>query len=195
MKYLIGQASFSRSPVAKPWYAESKNGIKLFFFMTAAICFHSYSVGSTPVGLWAQACSKTTEPAIPFYKNLSMAGMFEPNVLALKYGYSIHFNEQSSIIFLWLSQVGSGIYTNRGKNNFINSNPMESAPVPDKVWVVATLPYLTACESPNNNLLAPVQNPAKPSIGRYSLLWFPFLMISSAYLTALNTYGLPSPSL
>lgn len=83
-KYLIGQASFSRSPVANPWYAESKYGIKLFFFITLAICFHYYSVGSTPVGLWAQACKSTIDPAIAFYKNFSIAGILDPNVFELK---------------------------------------------------------------------------------------------------------------
>lgn len=48
-------------PVAKPWYALSNQAKCCFAFMTAAISFQSSWVGSTPVGLWAQAWSKMME--------------------------------------------------------------------------------------------------------------------------------------
>jgi hypothetical protein len=40
--------------------------------------------------------------------------------------------------------------------------------VPERVWVDATRPSLTAGESPKRSLRAPVQKGAEPSIGKYS---------------------------
>ena len=42
----------------------SKKGYSCLSFMTWLICFHCSGVGSTPVGLWAQACSSTTSPEV-----------------------------------------------------------------------------------------------------------------------------------
>ena len=42
----------------------SKKGYSCLSFMTWLISFHCSGVGSTPVGLWAQACSSTTSPEL-----------------------------------------------------------------------------------------------------------------------------------
>jgi len=51
--------SLSGSPVANPWYAESKNGTNFFSLNIWANFSHCSDVGSTPVGLWAHACNNT----------------------------------------------------------------------------------------------------------------------------------------
>ena len=56
-------ASLAGSPEAKPWYAESKKAKSFFSTNRSASFFHCSSVGSTPVGLCAHACSSTTEPS------------------------------------------------------------------------------------------------------------------------------------
>ena len=61
---LIEMTSFSKSPLAYPWYAESKNGTNFLSFIRTANSFHCWGVGSTPVGLCAQTCSRTTDPAL-----------------------------------------------------------------------------------------------------------------------------------
>jgi len=50
-------------PVAKPWYAESNQQTCFFALQTAMILPHCSVVGSTPVGLWAAACSMITLPS------------------------------------------------------------------------------------------------------------------------------------
>lgn len=73
------------------------------------------------------------------------------------------------MMFLWLSQVGSEIYTHLGKYWLKKVKPKLKAPVPEIAWQVATLPSFTAVLSePNNKFLAPVLNSAKPSMGKYS---------------------------
>lgn len=137
--------------------------------MTAPIFFHCYWVGSTPVGLCAQACNRTIDPEIAFSKNLIIASKLNPLVLGSKYGYSTHFNPACSMIFLWLSHVGSEIYTNLGRYWLRNVNPRLRAPVPEMAWHVATLCYLIAgLSTPNKRFLAPVLNSARPSMGKYS---------------------------
>ena len=44
------------------WYALSKNGSNDFDLISCLIFSHWSTVGSTPVGLWAQACSSTIDP-------------------------------------------------------------------------------------------------------------------------------------
>ena len=61
IKYLTAHASLSKSPLANPWYAQSKNEKCFLAEITSAIAFHCSGVGSTPVGLCAHACSKITE--------------------------------------------------------------------------------------------------------------------------------------
>lgn len=48
-------ASLGALPDAKPWYAQSKKGRCFFFVIRELISPHWDSVGSIPVGLWAQA--------------------------------------------------------------------------------------------------------------------------------------------
>mmetsp|Transcript_10048 Transcript_10048/g.42257 ORF Transcript_10048/g.42257 Transcript_10048/m.42257 type:complete len:219 (-) Transcript_10048:578-1234(-) len=65
-KMRIAAASRSQSPDANPWYAMSKNGNKRRFFIATDIARHCSSVGSTPVGLCAHACSKKNDPSSAF---------------------------------------------------------------------------------------------------------------------------------
>jgi len=51
-------------------------------FITAAIYLHYSKVGSTPVGLWAQGCNKTTDPGLAAYKSLTIPSKSKPLVLA-----------------------------------------------------------------------------------------------------------------
>mmetsp|Transcript_23912 Transcript_23912/g.66475 ORF Transcript_23912/g.66475 Transcript_23912/m.66475 type:complete len:205 (-) Transcript_23912:520-1134(-) len=55
-------ASLSGSPVAKPWYAESKTGRSPRSANTFAMASHCARVGSMPVGLCAHACNNTLAP-------------------------------------------------------------------------------------------------------------------------------------
>ncbi len=73
------------------------------------------------------------------------------------------------MMFLWLSQVGSEMYTQRGRYWLRKVKPRLRAPVPEIAWQVATRPYLMAMLSaPKSKFRAPVLNSARPSIGRYS---------------------------
>ena len=62
-KMRIAAASRSQSPDANPWYAMSKNGNRRRAFIAADIALHWSSVGSTPVGLCAHACSRKNDPS------------------------------------------------------------------------------------------------------------------------------------
>ena len=71
------------------------------------------------------------------------------------------------------------------------------APVPERVWNVATLPLLTSgWFQPKIEPLAPLLKSASPSMGEYSLSSFKSATIlASALRTTGKTYGLPSSSL
>src|SRR2546421_9585398 len=86
-KNLMAQASRARLPDAKPWYAQSKKGKWSFARIADAISRHWDSVGSTPVGLWAQACRRMMLPRGADLIAESMPSKSRPLVLALKYGY------------------------------------------------------------------------------------------------------------
>jgi len=52
--YILGMSI----PDANPWYAKSKNGNSFFCWTTLEISIHCSGLGSTPVGLCAQAWNK-----------------------------------------------------------------------------------------------------------------------------------------
>lgn len=74
------------------------------------------------------------------------------------------------MMFSWFVQVGDGSKTLAGGIYcFINSNPILSAPVPERAWAEATLPSFKRADSlPKINFWLPVTNPGIPSIGIYS---------------------------
>ena len=68
------QASLSRSPLAKPWYAQSKNAKWPFLSIMSAIWPHCSCVGSMPVGLCAHAWMRKTECGVALF-SVSMKGL------------------------------------------------------------------------------------------------------------------------
>mgnify|MGYP001807231953 CR=1 FL=1 len=54
----------------------------------SAIYNHSASVGSTPVGLWAQTCNNTIDPILAYDKHSIVPAQLKPLVFGSKYGYS-----------------------------------------------------------------------------------------------------------
>jgi len=81
MQICIPTLSISKSPDAKPRYAQSTYGNRFFSLQTVAIYIHSYTFGSTPVGLWAQASNRTIDPAFNLDKSSIIPFMSRPLVL------------------------------------------------------------------------------------------------------------------
>lgn len=86
-KYRTLQASSSGLPVANPWYAVSNHGKRLRSTITACIAAHCSCVGSTPVGLCAQACSSTMDPSGMALRSAIMPSKSRPRVVASQYRY------------------------------------------------------------------------------------------------------------
>lgn len=73
-------ASRSQSPEANPWYAMSKKAKWPFSSISLEISDHCSGVGSTPVGLWAHACSRKTELLGALYMSSHMPSKSRPRV-------------------------------------------------------------------------------------------------------------------
>ena len=71
----------------RAYYAESKKGNSCFFSHRSAILSHCFLDGSTPVGLWAQACNIMISPAIASFSNfVIIPAKSKPLLTGSKYG-------------------------------------------------------------------------------------------------------------
>src|SRR5882757_5193923 len=100
MKCRMAKLSVARSPEAKPWYAQSKKGKSLRDLQISAICFHWSGEGSTPVGLWAQACRRMMEPSAAAFRVESRPSQSSILVLEEKYGYVLM--GRWTLVKIWL---------------------------------------------------------------------------------------------
>mmetsp|Transcript_35709 Transcript_35709/g.93336 ORF Transcript_35709/g.93336 Transcript_35709/m.93336 type:complete len:305 (+) Transcript_35709:438-1352(+) len=200
MKRRIPAESWSGSPDANPRYAESKMIKKALALQRAANSFHWSAVGSTPVGLCAQACRTTEAPLGAAFKSSQKPVKSRPLSAGLKYRYVLYFSPHRSKIALWFPHVGFEERTSlAGQNLAMNSPAVRSDPVPDKHCTPSTRSSLIATLSePTASSADSRQNSGSPPIGRYSWFISPdsilALITASAFLTTGRTHGWPEAS-